>query len=190
MPTLETIYYFNMDSPIGKLLVAASDQGLRYVYFEKGSSALPQKKGEVWIESAETVRPYEEQLRAYFRGELRDFTCKLDLVGTEFQKQCWNALLRIPYGGTCSYAEIARQIGRPKASRAVGQANHDNPIPIIIPCHRVLGANGTLTGYGGGLGTKEKLLRLEGASFRLPRSETQPVGEPNSAQSAQVRFEY
>jgi methylated-DNA-[protein]-cysteine S-methyltransferase len=179
-----------MESPIGALLVAASERGLRYVYF-KNDGPLPQKKGEVWIESAEKVRPYEDQLRAYFRGELRDFTCKLDLVGTEFQKQCWNALLRIPYGATCSYAEIAREIGRPQAFRAVGQANHDNPIPIIVPCHRVLGANGTLTGYGGGLGTKEKLLRLEGASFRLPRTQTQSEGDAaNHARSTQATFEY
>jgi methylated-DNA-[protein]-cysteine S-methyltransferase len=88
-------------------------------------------------------------------------------VGTQFQKDCWQALLRIPYGETSSYAEIASAIGRPKAFRAVGQANHDNPIAIIVPCHRVLGADGTLTGYGGGLSTKEKLLRLEGAKFRL-----------------------
>ncbi len=190
MPTVETIYFSRMESPICKLLVAASDQGLRYVHFDK-SGVLPQKKGEVWIESAEKLRPYENQLRAYFRGELRDFTCKLDLVGTEFQKQCWNALLRIPYGATCSYAEIAEQIGRPKAFRAVGQANHDNPIAIIVPCHRVLGANGTLTGYGGGLETKEKLLRLEGASFRLPQSETQSGNEAAShSRSAQARFEY
>ncbi len=189
-PTIETIYFSRMESPIGKLLVAASEQGLRYVYF-KNDGPLPQKKDEVWIESAEKVRPYEDQLQAYFRGELRDFTCKLDLVGTEFQKQCWNALLRIPYGATCSYGDIARQIGRPQAFRAVGMANHDNPIPIIVPCHRVLGANGTLTGYGGGLGTKEKLLRLEGASFRLPRSQAQSEDHAaNNIRSTQATFEY
>jgi O-6-methylguanine DNA methyltransferase len=123
---------------------------------------------------------------------LREFTCKLDLVGTEFQKQCWKALLRIPYGRTCSYADIARQIGRPQAFRAVGQANHDNPIAIIVPCHRVLGANGTLTGYGGGLPTKERLLRLEGATFRRPpRAKAQPGSRAAaSGRSAQARFDY
>ncbi|HXO37177.1 MAG TPA: methylated-DNA--[protein]-cysteine S-methyltransferase [Candidatus Acidoferrum sp.] len=108
------------------------------------------------------------QLEAYLCGTLRSFTFELDLIGTQFQKDCWQALLRIPYGETCSYADIASAIGRPNAFRAVGQANHDNPIAIIVPCHRVVGANGTLTGYGGGLTTKERLLRLEGAKFRLP----------------------
>ena len=107
-------------------------------------------------------------------------------MGTTFQKDCWQALLRIPYGQTRTYAEIAREIGRPQAFRAVGQANHDNPIAIVVPCHRVLGANGMLTGYGGGLTTKEKLLRLEGAIFRLPPNEKRAVNQ----QVQQARFEY
>jgi methylated-DNA-[protein]-cysteine S-methyltransferase len=193
---IRNVYYSVMDSPVGPLLIAATEKGLRCLQFHRGKLPEPAKseltKDELWIESRAPLQPYQDQINAYFRGELRDFTCKLDLVGTEFQKQCWNALLRIPYGKTCSYAEIARQIGRPQAFRAVGQANHDNPIAIIIPCHRVLGANGTLTGYGGGLETKEKLLRLEGASFRLPpRSQTQSENEAaSSARSAQATFEY
>jgi O-6-methylguanine DNA methyltransferase len=103
------------------------------------------------------------KFRLIFRGELRAFTCPLDLQGTQFQKQCWEALRSIPYGTTCSYAELARRIGRPRAFRAVGQANQTNPVAIIVPCHRVIGANGSLTGYGGGMKTKELLLRLEGA---------------------------
>ncbi len=165
MSGTSTIYFSVMQSPVGPLLLAAGENGLRYIQFHGGK--LPRAaQGEVWLESREFLRPFEEELIAYFRGELRAFTCKLDLVGTGFQKDCWQALLRIPYGKTCSYADIARQIGRPKAFRAVGQANHDNPIPIIVPCHRVLGANQTLTGYGGGLSTKEKLLLLEGATFK------------------------
>jgi O-6-methylguanine DNA methyltransferase len=121
------------------------------------------RKGEVWIESAAALQPYADQLQAYFRGELREFTCKLDLDGTTFQKKCWEALLRIPYGKTCSYADIAKQVGSPRAFRAVGQANHNNPIPIIVPCHRVITSSGTLGGYGGGLDVKERLLRLEQA---------------------------
>ena len=121
--------------------------------------------GEVWIQSRAALRPYTRQLRAYFRGELKEFTCKLDLQGTMFQKQCWNALLRIPYGATCSYADLARKVGRPRAFRAVGQANHRNPVAIIVPCHRVVGSGGSLTGYGGGLEIKEKLLRLEGVAL-------------------------
>ena len=162
----ETIIYFSrVESPVGPLLLAATEVGLRCVQFCKGVLP-PPAKGEVWIESHEHLRPYEEQIAAYFRGELRHFNCKLDLIGTSFQKDCWEALLRIPYGETRSYAEVAREIGRPKAFRAVGQANHDNPLAIIVPCHRVLGASGTLTGYGGGLSTKEMLLRLEGAVYK------------------------
>jgi methylated-DNA-[protein]-cysteine S-methyltransferase len=172
-----TIYFSRMDSPAGPLLLAATEKGLRCLQFFRGQLP-PPGKDEVWIESRERLLPYEQQLTAYFRGDLRQFTCKLDLIGTEFQKDCWQALLRIPYGKTRSYADIAREIGRPQAFRAVGQANHDNPIAIIVPCHRVVGANGTLTGYGGGLNTKEKLLRLEGA---LP-------DEPPAPQ--QARFDY
>jgi len=172
-----TIYFSRMDSPAGPLLLAATENGLRCLQFFRGKLP-PPGKDEVWIESRERLLPYEQQLEAYFRGDLRQFTCKLDLIGTEFQKDCWQALLRIPYGKTRSYAAIAREIGRPQAFRAVGQANHDNPIAIIVPCHRVVGANGTLTGYGGGLNTKEKLLRLEGA---LP-------DEPPAPQ--QARFDY
>ena len=155
------IHYCRMESPAGRLLLAATEKGLCGVHF---GGELPQaRKGEVWIESQEALRPYVEQLQAYFRGELREFTCPLDLRGTAFQKLCWEALRRIPYGQTCTYAEIARAVGRPQAFRAVGQANHNNPVAIIVPCHRVVGADGTLTGYGGGLETKEKLLQLEGA---------------------------
>jgi methylated-DNA-[protein]-cysteine S-methyltransferase len=153
------VYYSYLETPIGKLLLAATETGLRYVHF--GGAQPPARKGEVWIESHDMLRPYEEQLQAYFRGELREFTCKLDLVGTEFQKKCWHALLRIPYGKTCSYADIAREVGSPRGFRAVGQANHNNPIPIIVPCHRVITSSGTLGGYGGGLDVKERLLRLE-----------------------------
>ena len=157
----KAVYFSHIDSPVGRLLIAATDDGLRYIHFENGG--MPKhKKDEVWVESAEKIKPYADELKAYFKGELRAFKSRLDLVGTEFQKKCWQALTRIPYGKTCSYADIAREVGSPNAFRAVGQANHNNPIPIIVPCHRVIGANGTLTGYGGGLSVKEKLLRLEG----------------------------
>jgi methylated-DNA-[protein]-cysteine S-methyltransferase len=155
----ETIYYSRLETPAGKLLLAAGKNGLRCVQF---GGELPQhKKNQVWIESAEALRPYEEQLNAYFHGDLREFNCKLDLEGTEFQKKCWQALLRIPYGKTCSYADIARQVGSPRSFRAVGQANHHNPIAIIVPCHRVITSSGALGGYGGGLALKQMLLDLE-----------------------------
>jgi methylated-DNA-[protein]-cysteine S-methyltransferase len=177
------IFFTVTESPAGPLLLAATKKGLRCLHFFRGTTPKP-AAGEVWIESREQLLPYAEQISAYFRGERREFTCPLDLVGTEFQKGCWQALLRIPYGQTRTYAEIAREIGRPQAFRAVGQANHDNPIAIIVPCHRVVGANGMLTGYGGGLSTKEMLLRLEGATFRVPRH------VPPNAPDQQARFEY
>jgi O-6-methylguanine DNA methyltransferase len=161
MATAQAVYYSTVESPIGKLLLAATERGLRYIQF--GGRMPRPRKGEVWVESAAALQPYADQLQAYFRGELREFTCKLDLDGTTFQKKCWEALLRIPYGKTCSYADIAKQVGSPRAFRAVGQANHNNPIPIIVPCHRVITSSGTLGGYGGGLDVKERLLRLEQA---------------------------
>jgi methylated-DNA-[protein]-cysteine S-methyltransferase len=162
MASVSTVWFTRMPSPLGPLLLAASAKGLRCLQFD--AAKLPQAtRGEVWIESPNALQPYAEQLLAYFRGELREFTCPLDLQGTAFQKDCWQALRRIPYGSTCSYADLARRVGRPKAFRAVGQANHRNPVAIIVPCHRVVGSAGSLTGYGGGLEIKEKLLRLEGA---------------------------
>ena len=151
-----------MQSPIGPLLLAATGEGLCGICF--GGNQPPRSKDQVWLESEEALRPCRLELEAYFRGDLREFTCPLDLHGTEFQKRCWQALRKIPYGKVCSYGDIAREIGSPRGFRAVGQANHNNPVPIIVPCHRVIGSNGTLTGYGGGLSIKEKLLELEGIS--------------------------
>ena len=145
MRRTETLYYSRVETPAGKLLLAASERGLRYLQF--GGELPRPKKNEVWIESRQILQPYEAQLKAYFQGELCEFTCKLDLEGTEFQKKCWNALLRIPYGKTCSYDDIARQVGRPRSFRAVGQANNRNPVAIIVPCHRVITSRGTLGGY-------------------------------------------
>lgn len=187
MAETRRIFFSVMQSPAGPLLIAATEKGLCCLQFYRGKS--PQATAdEVWIESREHLRAYEEQIGSYFRGELREFTCPLDLAGTSFQKDCWRALLKIPYGQTRTYAEIAREIGRPQAFRAVGQANHDNPIAIIVPCHRVVGANGMLTGYGGGLSTKEMLLRLEGATFRLPPAEKRTP--ERQAPEQQARFEY
>lgn len=183
-----TVYFVRLESsPVGPLLLAATEKGLRCLQFDRGTLPVT-GKNELWIESSERLQPYVAQLKAYFCGELHEFTCKLDLIGTQFQKDCWEALLRIPYGKTCSYADIAREIGRPQAFRAVGQANHVNPIAIIVPCHRVVGANGTLTGYGGGLSTKEKLLRLEGAAFRIARPSADQAGSESAG--AQQEFQY
>jgi methylated-DNA-[protein]-cysteine S-methyltransferase len=160
---VQTFYFARVEAPVGELLLAATERGLCRLQL---SGALPPPaKDEFWVEAPERLRHCEEQLRRYFQGKLREFHCDLDLRGTPFQIRCWQALQRIPYGTTCSYAELARAVGLPRASRAVGQANHRNPVAIIIPCHRVIGADGSLTGYGGGLEMKRKLLRLEGVAM-------------------------
>ena len=153
----ETIYYSRIKSPLGPLFLAVSGQGLLSLEFGRG------KVHPGWVESEEKVAPAARQLAEYFAGRRREFDLPLDLRGTDFQKCCWRELSKIPYGETRSYADIARAIGNPLAVRAVGLANGQNPIAIIVPCHRVIGSDGSLTGYGGGLEAKRKLLELEGA---------------------------
>lgn len=163
---METLYYSRMTSPVGSLLIGTSPSALVILEFDRG---LPREiNGEPvsWEESESRTRPVRLQLEEYFAGKRRNFDLELDLRGTEFRKRCWEELLRIPYGETRSYGEIARAVGNPKGSRAVGQANHYNPIAIIVPCHRVLAGGCQLGGYGGGLPVKAFLLRLEGAEFR------------------------
>ncbi|MDR3747746.1 MAG: methylated-DNA--[protein]-cysteine S-methyltransferase [Acidobacteriota bacterium] len=163
---METLYYSRMDSPVGPLLIGVSVSALVVLEFDRG---LPKKVGGKpvqWELSEERTRKIREQLEEYFAGMRRAFDFALELRGTDFQKRCWNELLRIPYGQSRSYAEIARAVGSPKSFRAVGQANHYNPIAIVVPCHRVLAAGCFLGGYGGGLPAKTYLLRLEGATFR------------------------
>lgn len=153
------MYYHIVESPIGPILLAGDEEGLKYVNFMKGK-----KKIEVpdsWQENEEFFSEISRQLEAYFSGKLRSFDLKLAPEGTEFQKSVWNALCEIPYGETRSYKEIAVSIGNPRAYRAVGLANNRNPIAIIVPCHRVIGADGKLTGYASGLDVKEFLLKLE-----------------------------
>jgi len=164
--SMETLYYSRWNSPAGPLLIGVSETALVALEFDRG---LPKKiagKAVQWQKSKGRTRLVGEQLQEYFFARRRNFDLMLDLRGTEFQKRCWNQLLQIPYGETRSYAEIARAVGSPKSFRAVGQANHYNPIAIIVPCHRVLAAGCYLGGYGGGLPTKAYLLRLEGAAFR------------------------
>jgi methylated-DNA-[protein]-cysteine S-methyltransferase len=163
---METLHYSRMNSPVGPLLIGVSESALVALEFDRG---LPKKiAGQAihWQESDARTKKVRQQLDEYFSGKRRDFDLALDLRGTKFQKSCWNELIRIPFGETRSYAEIARAVGSPKSFRAVGQANHYNPIAIIVPCHRVLAAGCYLGGYGGGLPTKAYLLRLEGAAFR------------------------
>jgi len=141
-----------IDSPVGPLCLTAEDGFLTGVYFGGGVASEAQ---------SDILDRAEAQLEEYFRGARREFDLPLRQNGTQFQLAVWNALKEIPYGETVSYGDIARAIGRPKACRAVGSANHNNPISIIVPCHRVVGSTGTLTGYGGGLEAKRWLLELE-----------------------------
>jgi methylated-DNA-[protein]-cysteine S-methyltransferase len=159
------ITYTYLETSIGSLLLTASDSGLRSVLFpEDGRPAIPDPD---WQRDASLLQEPIRQLRAYFAGKLENFDLALAPQGTPFQQKVWDELCLIPYGETISYGELARRIGNPNASRAVGLANGSNPIPIIIPCHRVIGSNGKLTGYGGGLHIKEKLLALERRQLRL-----------------------
>jgi len=137
---MEQIYYCHVDGPVGPFLVAGTDNALHFTGFSA--------------------------IKAYFDGESVEFDFAISPKGTEFQMDVWNALRAIPYGQTASYGDIARVIGNPKAVRAVGAANRANHLPIIIPCHRVIGTDGSLTGFGGGLDTKKILLRLEGVEIK------------------------
>ena len=145
------------DTPLGQMALAEESGALTRLF-------LP-GEGILRLVSRETplLSKGRDEILAYLRGERRSFDLPLDPMGTPFQQAVWAELRRIPYGETRSYAQVAAGIGKPKAVRAVGQANHRNPLPIFIPCHRVIGASGKLTGYGGGLDLKEKLLELEGA---------------------------
>ena len=147
--------YKEMESPIGPLLLSADEKGLRSIEFlQVTRTVLPSGTSPV-------LRETIAQLKAYFAGELREFSVPLAPEGTPFQLSVWEHLMAIPYGETISYGELAKRIGNPNASRAVGLANGSNPIPVIVPCHRVIGSNGKLTGYGGGLPIKKHLLALE-----------------------------
>lgn len=156
---MTTQRYRIVESPVGPLTLAGVDTTLMHLRMV-GQTHEPDRSG--WREADDDAFPEAvEQLAAYFAGELTDFDLELELVGTEFQRKVWAALRTIPYGETRSYGQIAEQIGSPGASRAVGLANGRNPIGIIVPCHRVIGSTGGLTGYGGGIERKRILLALE-----------------------------
>ena len=153
------MYYCYLETPIGELLLAGQDEGLAMIGFPKGSMRRDPEPD--WIYNEKPLANARQQLTEYFAGTRKEFDLPVKLSGTEFQVSVLKALQAIPYGETVSYGEIAKRIGRPKAVRAVGAANGRNPIPIVVPCHRVIGSSGDLTGFGGGLDTKEALLRLE-----------------------------
>jgi methylated-DNA-[protein]-cysteine S-methyltransferase len=166
--------YHVMSSPIGLLFLARSERGLKYLeYMDRRSikrmiarhaESLP---GATWEPSLLELKPVVDQLEAYFCGGITRFDLRLDASGTDFQRAVWKALLQIPYAETRTYGEIARLLRQPKAARAVGLANHQNPIAIVVPCHRVIGANGSLTGYGGGTQRKRWLLQHEARFAKL-----------------------
>lgn len=155
----DAMHYCYLDSPVGELLLAGDASSLRVIGFPDGSRRRRHEEG--WVESAEPFQEVRRQLDEYFSGSRQDFDLPLAPAGTEFQRCVYDELQRIPYGSTISYAELAERIERPKAVRAVGAANGQNPIPIVIPCHRVIGSDGSLTGFGGGLPIKRALLALE-----------------------------
>lgn len=157
--------YRTFDSPIGGLLIAGDGDGLRFLLFSRGRDQA--KPHPDWEPDRGVMREPIRQLSAYFAGKLREFDLPVVPDGTSFQRSVWKQLQKIPYGETISYAELARRIGNPKAVRAVGLANGSNPISIVIPCHRVIGSNGSLVGYGGGLPIKQALLSLERGQRRL-----------------------
>ena len=162
------IAYHVMSSPVGLLFLARTEAGLRYLHFMDRRSLKrtiaafePDNLGAQWNPSLLGLKPFVDQLEQYFSGDRKTFSLPLDLVGSDFQRQVWGALSVIPYGETRSYIEIARAVGQPRAARAVGLANNQNPVAIIVPCHRVVGAGGALVGYGGGLQRKRWLLDHE-----------------------------
>lgn len=175
-----TFHIHRMSSPIGDLglVVDDADRLVRIEFLRQDDEPLTAAlerhfPGEELVEDAARTARVEAQLAEYFAGERKSFDLELAPRGTEFQRQVWHDLLDIPAGETRTYSEVARRLGRPGASRAVGRANATNPIPIVVPCHRVVGADGTLTGYAGGLPIKRGLLEIEGC--KVPAEEPAPV---------------
>ena len=155
----KNVFYHLLPSPVGELLLVSDGDALTGLFMcDHNGGLVPEP---AWRRDDSPFVTVCEQLTAYFAGELQEFDVRLAPEGTEFQKRVWQELCRIPFGASISYGELARRIGQPAASRAVGAANGQNPVSIIVPCHRVIGANGTLTGYGGGIERKKWLLEHE-----------------------------
>ena len=184
---MEILHHSIYNSPVGPLRLAVSQQGLLLLQF---ANHLFPPKGRMFADASwepleAATAPYVAELGEYFSGRRRQFSFPIDLWGTSFQKRCWQALLAIPYGEVRSYAEMARAVGCPRGFRAVGLANHDNPVAIVVPCHRVIASDGTLGGYGGGLPLKKYLLELEGVhlSARVAAEFQEPLFRVNPAAS-------
>jgi len=153
------IFFTSLDSPVGALFLTSNGEAITELFMEKHKGE--PKPIDEWRRDDDLFREAADQLRAYFAGELTEFDLPLATAGAPFQRRVWAELRKIPYGSTISYGELARRMGNPNAARAVGAANGSNPISIIIPCHRVIGSNGKLTGYGGGIERKKFLLEFE-----------------------------
>jgi methylated-DNA-[protein]-cysteine S-methyltransferase len=162
-----SLAYKMIDSPVGKLKLVASDKGLVAILWEKDGPRRVRLDDLVADDQHPVLRKTEWQLGDYFAGKRKSFSIALDMRGTRFQKDVWEALLAIPFGETRSYGQLAKQLGNPRATRAVGAANGRNPVSIIVPCHRVIGSSGKLTGFAGGLETKVHLLSLEEKDGKL-----------------------
>ena len=160
-PAAEPTWYTLLDTSFGPLCIVGTAQGLTHVEFQDGER--PVRRQSDWQEDEGVLDEARRQLRAYFEGRRQRFTLPVTPQGTPFQQRVWRELQEIPWGATTTYREIAERLGQPAAVRAVGHANGRNPIAIVIPCHRVVGANGDLTGFAGGIETKRRLLQHEGA---------------------------
>lgn len=156
-------YYTRFDTPLCEIILFGDSAGLSNILLNTNSSEV---SGE-WLRDDAFFKNAEYQIKKYLSGKRTKFDIKINPQGTEFQKKVWNELTKIPYGKLCSYRDIATSIGNPKACRAVGMANSKNPIPLIIPCHRVIGKNGSLTGFSSGIAIKEKLIKLEAANNNI-----------------------
>jgi len=152
---MKNVFFY--ETEIGKIMIAENGTAITNLYFREKADV----KDDITVKETDLLKEANRQLQEYFEGNRKSFDLPLDPSGTEFQMKCWKALQEIPYGETRSYGEIAKRIGNPKAPRAVGLSNNRNPISIFIPCHRVIGANGKLVGYAGGLNVKEYLLNME-----------------------------
>ena len=159
------MYYRYIPSPIGRLLLGGRTSSLEIIGFPEGKGAIHPEHD--WMQDDSVFQQAQDQLNEYFEGKRQRFDLQMKPSGTPFQLSVLAALQEIPFGQTTTYRDVAERIGRPKAVRAVGAANGRNPLPIVIPCHRVIGTNGTLTGFGGGLRAKSFLLNLESAGFSL-----------------------
>jgi methylated-DNA-[protein]-cysteine S-methyltransferase len=157
--TIAVTSYWEMESPVGTLLLCGGAAGLAGIHFQSGTK--PGSIDSQWRSDPEVFASVVRQLEEYFSGTRREFEIPLAVQGTPFQQSVWSALQSIPFGAVRSYADIARQVGRPRAFRAVGRANGANPWPIVVPCHRVIGSDRSLTGFGGGVDLKQTLLGLE-----------------------------